>query len=177
MFHAPHPDLNEEERALLGVAPEQCLRRAVQRGALSLDHITEQLTPRAAAVVRSMVTEERSPAPNVSPTHVPNAQETQPVEPLSMGAALRRIVIGDREPESSVEEVSSPSGDSSADRAEPEEAHNARWRATYEGLDVWPSLQHAVDEGTVNVYEAMAIAQTIDHTLGRYTTGTRYAAP
>ncbi len=137
MLHTPHPDLNEEERALLPDAPEQTLRRAVQRGALSLDHVMEQLPPRAAAVVRNMVIGERPPV------------EREPPPPES-------------EP---------------TDRAEAEEMHDPRWQTTYRALSAWPSLQRAVDEGTLTVTEALKLAQTVDHAMGRYTTGTRYAAP
>jgi hypothetical protein len=45
----PNPALNEEEVALLIHQPEECLRRAVQRGAISLDQVTEELAPHVAA--------------------------------------------------------------------------------------------------------------------------------
>ena len=75
MFHTPHPDLNEEERAVLGIAPEACLRRAVQRGVLSLDCITEHLSPHTAAVVRSIVAGERAPEPSVEEAFSPPKSE------------------------------------------------------------------------------------------------------
>ena len=55
----PNPALNEEEVALLELQPEECLRHAVQRGAISLDQVTEELAPRVAAAIRSVVTGER----------------------------------------------------------------------------------------------------------------------
>jgi len=137
MLHTPHPDLNEEERALLPDAPEQTLRRAVQRGALSLDPVMEQLPPRAAAVVRNMIIGERPPMERGLPT-----PESEP-----------------------------------AGRVEAEELQTLRGQTTYRALSAWPSLQRAVDEGTLTVAEALELARTVDHTLGRYTTGTRYAAP
>jgi hypothetical protein len=65
MLHAPHPDLNEEERALLPDAPEQSLRRAVKRGALSLDHVMEKLSPLAEPPTRRSVT---SPTGSMAPS-------------------------------------------------------------------------------------------------------------
>lgn len=55
----PNQLLNDQERALLEDTPEECLRRVVDRGALSLDQISEGLEPRIAAVVRSLATGER----------------------------------------------------------------------------------------------------------------------
>jgi hypothetical protein len=180
MFHTPHPDLNEEERALLGSAPEECLRHAVQRGVFSLDAITEHLTPRAAAVVRSIATEERTPAPGPPPAPTLNGQETRPGRAPSLGAALHGIAAGAYVPESSGEsgeEECSRTQSRSAERPGCEVVHDARWQANYESLVVWPGLQNAVDEGILTAGEALGVANTIDGTLGRYMTGTLYAAP
>jgi hypothetical protein len=40
-----------------------------------------------------------------------------------------------------------------------------------------PQLASMLEERTLTPEEAMAAAHAIDHTLGRYLTGTRYAAP
>jgi len=173
MLHTPNPDLNEEERALLGDAPEDCLQRAVRRGALSIDRITERLSPRAAVVVRSMVAAERPP----SSAQTPNAQITEAVERPSVGAMLHRFISDEPEAETSTREAPSPLESGSADRPQREEDHDVRWQATYRSLGAWPSLQQAVDERKLTADEAMEMARTIDHILGRYTTGTRYAAP
>jgi hypothetical protein len=177
MFHTPHPDLNEEERTLLGSAPEECLRHAVQRGVFSLDAITERLTPRAAAVVRSIVTEERPPTPGTPFARVLNPQETQPGKPPSLGAALHSIAAGEHMPESSGEEELSRSESGSDEQSRREVSHDARRQADYESLAAWPGLQNAVDEGILTAGEALGVANTIDGTLGRYMTGTLYAAP
>lgn len=71
MLHSPNPALNEEEQTLLDPDPEACLRHAVRRGALSLDQVTERLSPRAAAIVRCIVTGERLP-------ELPGPEETYP---------------------------------------------------------------------------------------------------
>ena len=60
-LNSPNPALNEKERELLDPAPEECLQHAIRRGALSLDQVTERLSPRVAAVVRCIVTGERTP--------------------------------------------------------------------------------------------------------------------
>ena len=154
--------LNEEELALLDSDPEACLQHAVRRGALSLDQITASLSPRAGAVVRSIAAGERLSAPG---------------KPSSLGAAPRSIVAGERVPGSSTEEaVSAPEG-TSAQRPGLEEQLVASWQAHYQSLAAWPGLQDAVDEAVLTPVEALAVAHHIDGTLGRYMTGTRYAAP
>ena len=67
MAHRTSPILNDEERELLDAAPEECLRRVVQRGALPLDQVTDGLQPRVAAAVRSIATGERLAALGVEP--------------------------------------------------------------------------------------------------------------
>ena len=162
---------------MLGSAPEECLRHAVQRGAFSLDAITEHLTPRAAAVVRSIVTEERPPGPAPPLARTLNPDETGPGKSLPLGAALHSIATGERVPESFREDELPPSESRSADQPGREEVRDAWWQAKYESLAVWPGLQHAVDEEILTASEALEVAHTIDRTLGRYMTGTLYAAP
>ena len=67
MAHRTSPILNDEERKLLNTAPEECLRRVVQRGALPLNQITDDLPPRVTAAVRSIATGERLAALDVEP--------------------------------------------------------------------------------------------------------------
>jgi hypothetical protein len=177
MFHTPHPDLKEEERALLGTAPEACLRSAVQRGVVSLDQITKHLLPHAAAVVRSIAAEERLRAPDPSQAAPSSPPETRPRKPLSLGAALHGIFTGERAPDSSGEKASSPPETTPTDQPAVATARDARWRAEYESLGVWPGLQRAVDEGMLTASEALGVANAIDRSLGRYMTGTLYAAP
>jgi hypothetical protein len=177
MFHTPHPDLNEEERNLLGIAPEECLRRAVQRGVLSLDQIIEDLTPHAAAVLRSIVTGERLPAPEPSQAEAPSSRETQPRRGPSLGAALYSLLNGEGAPEPSREEASSPPESKPADLPEVATARDALRQADYQSLGAWPGLQRAVDEGLLTASEALGVANAIDLSLGRYMTGILYAAP
>jgi len=61
MMLVPNPVLDDEEQELLNAAPEECLRHAIKRGAFSLDQITTDISPRVAAVVRSIATGERIP--------------------------------------------------------------------------------------------------------------------
>ncbi len=59
----PHSALNPEEQALLNHQPEECLRRAVQRGALSTEQIGAGLSPRLHTVLQAVVSGERPPLP------------------------------------------------------------------------------------------------------------------
>ena len=124
MLDTPNPALNEEERALMGSAPEECLRHAVRRGALPLNQITERLSPRVAAVVRSIATGERLPE--------------------------------------------------LAERKEPSQPPSA-WRRS--DLSAYPQLERTVDEEILTLAEAFEAVWTIDYALGRYPTGSKYAAP
>jgi hypothetical protein len=169
--------LNEEERALLDSDPEGCLRHAVQRGALSLDEITASLSPHGGSVVRSIVTGERLTAPGPPLARALAPQETAPGKLASLGVALRSIVTGERASESPEEETPSPLESASAQRPGLEEQLAASWEANYQSLAAWPGLQGAVDEGVLAPVEALGVANYIDGILGRYMTGTRYAAP
>lgn len=132
MLHKPHPALNEKEQELLNAAPEECLSRAVQRGALALDEM-EALSPRVVAVVRSIATGERLtlPGPGSSPERdVPSVL---------------------------------PSG------------REHEWALTT--LSGFPQLTRLLSDHVISPDEAMQTAHAIDRILGRYLTGTRYAAP
>ena len=59
MLGEPNPTLNEKGQALVDSAPEEYLRHAVQQGALVLDEMLSNLSPRLAAVVQSIATGER----------------------------------------------------------------------------------------------------------------------
>jgi hypothetical protein len=151
MLDLPNPILNEEELDLLSSAPEACLRRVVQRGALSLDEVTAGLSPRVAAAVRFIATGERLAMPEGDPA-------------WDLGAVGRS-------------------------RAGPEGSDGPSLPATPEGFAAWEEeraqrtlsshaqLVHLLGEQRLTPSEAMAAAHAIDHCLGRYLTGTRYAAP
>jgi hypothetical protein len=162
MGNRPRLVLNEEEQALRDSDPEACLRHALRRGALSLDQVTASLSPHAGAVVHSIVTGEQLPEPG---------------KPSGLGAVLRSIFTGERASESSGEETLPLQESASAQRLELEEQLAASWQADYQSLAAWPGLQRAVDEGVLTPVDALEIAHTIDGSLGRYMTGTRYAAP
>jgi hypothetical protein len=136
MLNTPNPVLNEEEAALLTPQPEECLRRAVQRGAISLDQVTEELAPHVAAAVCSIVTGERLPVP---PDGAPFPEPT--------GEQIRKFEQARGHPPT---------------EAELEQMHEF----------VRMQTEQILDEGG-----AIAAANAIDHALGRYLTGTRYAAP
>ena len=148
MLNSPNPALNEEEAALLSSQPEECLRRAVQRGAISLDQATEELSPRVAAAVRSTVTGERLPASPELPEELLRSFEQARGHPPA---------------ESDLERMRE------FERMQTEQAQKI--------LAPYPQLQRLLDEQTLNGAEATAAAHAIDHILGRYLTGTRYAAP
>jgi hypothetical protein len=132
MLGNPNPALNEEERELSNSAPEECLSQAVQRGAIALDEM-EAVSPRVAAVVRSIATGERLALPEK--------------ETLSE--------VGTRTP---------PPSDRKYD-----------W--TLKTLSQFPQLTRLLSDQVLTSDEAMQVAHTIDNMLGRYMTGTRYAAP
>jgi len=120
MLSTPNPNLSEEERDLFLNRPEAYLRHAVAQGTVSLDSITENLTPRAADAVRGMVSAERA----IQPSCAPRSGNAAPLP-----------------------------------------------------ITPYPSLQQLLDEGTLDPEEVLAASQSIDAALGRYLTGTRYAAP
>jgi hypothetical protein len=125
MLGEPNPALNEKEQALVDSAPEECLRYAVQRGALALDSISPKLSPRVAAVVQSIATGERGSLP-----------ERQGPNPATQD-----------------------------------------YERTLNALDSFPQIVHLLSEHTLTPDEAMEAAHAIDNILGRYLTGTKYAAP
>lgn len=125
MLGEPNPTLNEKEQALVDSAPEECLRHAVQRGALTLDEVSPGLSPRVVAVVQSIATGER-------------------------------VSLPERQEPSSV-------------------TRDYEW--TLNALDSFPQIVHLLSEQVLTPDEAMEAAHTIDNILGRYMTGTKYAAP
>jgi hypothetical protein len=125
MLGEPNPTLNEKERALVDSAPEECLRRAAQRGALALDEMLSNLSPRLAAVVQSIATGER--------VSLPERQGPSPV------------------------------------------TQDYEW--TLNTLDSFPQIAYLLSEHALTPDEAMEAAHVIDNILGRYLTGTKYAAP
>jgi predicted Zn-dependent peptidase len=148
MLNNPNPALNKEEVALLVLQPEECFRRAVQRGAISLDQVTESLSPHVAAAVRSVVTGERPPAPSELFEEMVHKFEQTRGRPLTE-AELEQI--------RGFMQMQVP------------EAH--------ETLAPYPHLQHLLDEQMLNGGGAISAANAIDRVLGRYLTGTLYAAP
>lgn len=154
MLNSPNPALNEEEAALLTSQPEECLRRAVQRGAISLDGVTEDLSPRVAAAVRSIVTGERLPAPP--------GERSFPDLPEELIRSFEQT-RGRSPAEADLERMRE------FERMQTEQAQKV--------LAPYPQLQRLLDEQALSGAEVTAAAHAIDHILGRYLTGTRYAAP
>lgn len=154
MLHSPNPALNEEEAALLAPQPEECLRRAVRRGAISLDQVTERLAPHVAAAVRSIVTGERLPAP-ASERSFPEPSEEQ----------IRRFEQARGHP---LDE---------ADMERMREFERIQAARVQKSLALYPHLQRLLDEQILDGGGALEAANAIDRVLGRYLTGTRYAAP
>jgi hypothetical protein len=148
MLNSLNPALNEEEAALLTSQPEECLRRAVQRGAISLDQVPEALSPRVAAAVRSIVTGERLLTPPNLPEELTRSFEQTRGHPPAE-ADMERMREFERMQAEQAQKVLAP----------------------------YPQLQRLLDEQALSGAEATAAAHAIDHMLGRYLTGTRYAAP
>jgi hypothetical protein len=154
MLNTPNPALNEEEAALLTSKPEECFRRAARRGAISLAQMTEDLSPRAAAAVRSIVTGERLSAPP-SERSFPDLPEE-----LMRGFEQAR---GHPPAEADLEQM--------------REFVRMQMEQAQAILAPYPQLQRLLAEQVLSGIEATAAAHAIDHALGRYLTGTRYAAP
>jgi hypothetical protein len=148
MLNNPNPVLNAEEVALLTPQPEECFRRAVQRGAITLDQVTEPLAPHVAAAVRSIVTGERLPAsPELPEELIRQFEQARGHPPTEADLERMREFV----------------------RMQTEQAQKV--------LSPYPQLQRLLDEQALSGAEATAAAHAIDHALGRYLTGTRYAAP
>jgi hypothetical protein len=154
MLNTPNPALNEEEAALLAPQPEECLRRAVQRGAISLDQVTEGLAPHVAAAVRGIVTGERLPAPSAE----------GPFPDL---------------PEDLIHSFEQARGHppTAAELEQAREFVRMQTAQAQKSLAPYPQLQRLLEEQILDGGGAIAAANAIDHALGRYLTGTRYAAP
>ena len=138
MIRKPNPILNDEELKLLNSRPEECLRRAVRRGAFSLDQVTQRLPPHVAAAVRSIATGERLATLAVEPEPEKDGADQSPTHSRAASWSY-------------------------------EQARNT--------LSGHPQLARMLHEKTLTPDEALEAAQAIDRTLGRYMTGTRYAAP
>jgi hypothetical protein len=148
MVNNPNPALNEEEMALLTPRPEECFRRAVQRGAISIDRMTEKLAPHVAAAVRSVVTGERlSASPELPEELIHQFEQARGHPPTKADLEQMREFV----------------------RMQTEQAQ--------EILTRYPHLQHLLDEQMLTGGGAIAAANAIDRVLGRYLTGTLYAAP
>ncbi|MBN1485113.1 MAG: hypothetical protein JXA37_10350 [Chloroflexia bacterium] len=146
----PNPLLNEQERALLNEHPEESFRMLVERGALAPEQVTADLEP-----------------------------------PLA--AALQYIASGER-----LEEM--PEGEASSERRSPDRQRPDRQRPDLPPrperwephkpesmlrsiLSCHPRLLELFDAGRLTHDQALEAAWAMDHWLGRYPTGTRYAAP
>ena len=155
MLHNPSFDLENGEWDLLDSAPEVLLRRAVARNAVSLDRIAADLPPRSAAAVRAIATGERSSL--LAEDEISFLEEPPMFE---FGVAA-----GDDRP---------ASDEGAADDQGPRDA--AGWiRQTLS--QPYPQLLELVDQDALSPEEALRAAHQIDGLLGRYITGTRYAAP
>ena len=155
MLNNPTFKLENGEADLLDNAPELLLRRAVARNAVSLDQIAADLPPRSAAAVRAIATGERSAL--LEENEIPFLEEPAMYE---FGVAA--------------EEDQPPSGAAEAGDQSPRDA--ADWiRETLS--QPYPQLLELVDQNALSPDEALQAACKIDGLLGRYLTGTRYAAP
>ena len=85
-------------------------------------------------------------------------------------AVVRSVATGER--------LTLPAPGSSSERAVPSVLPSGReheWALTT--LSEFPQITHLLSEQLISPDEAMQAANTIDNILGRYLTGTRYAAP
>ena len=94
-----------------------------------------------------------------------------------IAAALRSVAAGERPPTSSpIAARTGPAGESASGDPRPAEQLD-ELAATRRMLGSHPHLTHLLDEQILQPGEAMGVAHVIDDLLGRYMTGTRYAAP
>jgi hypothetical protein len=121
---------------------------------ISLDQMTEGLSPRVAAAVRSIVTGERIPAPP--------GERAFPDLPAEMIRSFKQA--RGRPP-------------AKADLEQMREFERVQTEQAQTILAPYPKLQRLLDEQVLSGAEATEAAHAIDHILGRYLTGTRYAAP
>jgi hypothetical protein len=156
MLHNPTFELEDGEADLLDNAPELLLRRALARNAVSLDGIAADLPPRSAAAVRAIATGERE---DFQEGEVRFFLEEEPAM-FEFGASSE-----DDEP---------PSDENDASDQAAQDA--AGWiKDTLS--QPYPQLLALLEEEALSPDEAMQAANQIDGLLGRYLTGTRYAAP
>jgi hypothetical protein len=156
MFHNPTFELEDGEANLLENAPEILLQRAVARNAVSLDRIAADLPPRSAAAVRAIATGERVDSPEED---VVSLDEEEPD-------------LFESEESSAAEQ---PGINESAAR-DLEARDVAEWvKGTLS--QPYPQLLEFLDQDFLSAVEALRAAHQIDGLLGRYLTGTRYAAP
>jgi hypothetical protein len=156
MLHYPTFELEDGEADLLDNAPDLLLRRAVARNAVSIDRIAPDLPPRSAAAVRAIATGEREVAPE---------------------GDFRFFL----EEEPAMFEF----GDSSETGAPPSDENNAHEQEVQDDAGwikdaisrPYPQLLELIEQDALSPYEALQAANQIDGLLGRYLTGTRYAAP
>jgi hypothetical protein len=154
LLNHPNPMLNEEEVAMLTHQPEECFRRAVQRGAISLDQATEDLLPRVAAAVRSIITGERVPAAPAEES--PTKMSEEQIRSLEQAK-------GHPPTEAELEQF--------------QEYMRMEHTLALENLVPYPHFRRLLEEQVLNWAGATAAANAIDRVLGRYLTGTKYAAP
>jgi hypothetical protein len=96
--------------------------------------------------------------------------ETESSLPPRVLAVVRSVATGER--------LTLPAQGSSSERAVPSAlppAQEHEWALTT--LSEFPQIAHLLSEKIISPDEAMQAANTIDNILGRYLTGTRYAAP
>ena len=178
----PNPILNEEELDLLGDAPEDCLRHVVQRGALSLDHVTEGLSPRVTAVLRSIVTGERSPAlpaegsePEWSVAgrnEQPSRQRQETTGPPPQHAGLGYMLVQMQQA------MGHPPTEAQGKQAQTATDQGVEGPPLMrDQLTAHPQILDMVDRRVLTSQEAWQAVHAIDRILGRYLTGTLYAAP
>ncbi|MGD2148206.1 MAG: hypothetical protein PVH41_16060 [Anaerolineae bacterium] len=97
--------------------------------------------------------------------------------PPRIAAALRSVAAGERPPSySPIAARTDPAGESATGGPRPAEQLE-ELAATRRMLGSHPYLTHLLDEQVLQPGEAMDVAHVIDDLLGRYMTGTRYAAP
>jgi hypothetical protein len=155
MLHNPTFELEDGEADLLDNAPELLLRRAVARHAVSLDRVAADLPARSAAAVRSIATGERDDFLEEDEGFF--LEEEPAVYPFGVA---------------SEEDQLPPGGD-----AEDQQGRDAEGWIKETLSQPYPQLLELLEQDALTPDEALKAANQIDGLLGRYLTGTRYAAP
>jgi hypothetical protein len=199
-----NPLLNEAERVLCVIAPEECLRSMAARGALTLGSDLAGLSPQVVEAVRVIAAGERLMPDGEGlgsqegdyGTMVRTIEAPPPAGEQPMAGPDWIGTFADRYPEFVRRFETLPAVSAEALKAPlptrggpavPAEALKAPPRTGEESprppdwvrafASAFPHVFSLLEQGRMTAHEAIATIRAIDSFLGNYPTGARYAAP